>query len=132
GQATMDVYTEKSSVQTVLYGLPHYRVLGAEAASSFETMATAIGTTTIEAEFETHATGPGTYWSADDGVQVTPGRPWQPKVVRQVSEDTHGVLVVGGAYMDESSVGPKITRPTTEWERDRDGEVDSCLTSWWP
>jgi PKD repeat protein len=132
GQATMDVYTEKSSVQTVLYGLPQYRVLGAEAASSFETMATAIGSTTIEVEFEKHATGAGTYWSADDGVQVTPGRPWQPKVVQQVSEDTHGVLIVGGEYTDEFGVAPKITRPTTEWERGRDGRVESCLTSWWP
>jgi len=70
---------------------------------------------------------------ADGEVQVTAGRPIQPKVVKPLhaSDPVQGVLLTGGSFADIRPYNPRIARPDREWDPDTP-ELQICLPSDWP
>ncbi len=137
--STTSTYDVKSLVQQTLYGPPQYQVFD-DAGSATPLTGTASTTAPAAADgplhssFDENALDDGRrYWSVAGDVQITPGRPWQPRVVLDaLPPDTHGVLITDGHFEDRELVDPVVTRPTMEWEQGT-GNLDGvCHDSWWP
>jgi len=148
GLAAPTVYDEKSSIQTVFYGLPMYQVTagsvaalnalapaGVPAGNSTITLIDGGAPTTHVAALEQVDEASGSYFSADGDTAATAGRPVQPKVALPLaaspSGPVRGAVLTGGAYHDISGFDPLIARPTNEWELDA-AEPQICLPSFWP
>ena len=148
GLASMTVYDEKSTIQTVFYGLPMYRVhtpavapalrantAGVAATTTTLTMKDGATTTTTAAQVNEVDAATGTYFTAAGDAQSTAGRPIEPRMVAPLapsaSSPVHGVIITGGAYTDTTGFDPVIVRPTNEWEA-AVREPSTCLSSFWP
>ena len=145
--STVSTYDVKSLVQQTLYGIPHYQIVGAgpatptAQASSLDAPSVAATGSTVPHAFDLQEVADpdtqGRYWAVGGdpaNVQVTPGRPWQPRYAEPVPAGTRGALVRGGAFTAVADVLPVVTRPTVEWETDPDASLlaDQCRDSWWP
>ena len=157
GVSNMDVYSEKSSIQTTLYGLPMWKMAPSAAqmnppVSPYNSTPVANFRLTVDDGGEittTHAVErvdvdhlPGSsnsraFYTASGDHQVTAWRPIQPKVVVDVTDTDnliHGVLVTGGDYSylgDMDSFYPVISKPRQEWARE-DDENPTCVNAFWP
>ena len=144
GLSTVSTYDVKSLIQQTLYGPPQYRVFrttSAEAlATALDAAATGItstpnpdGTTTHRFGFTSMPTDASPrWWTVDDDVQITPGRPWQPRAVLPIAETTRGAVITTGRYRDVTGFEPMVTRPTVEWEQAAPELGATCRNSWWP
>lgn len=144
-QAAPTVYDEKSTIQTVFYGLPMYSVRTPVTLAGAASLAAPAGDVTIniddggtptsivvDRELETVADGQ--YYLAGGEYQVTAGRPIQPKVVVDVPNTgtpVSDVVVWAATYTDITQFDPVISRPTTEWEEGA-LEPQPCIESFWP
>ena len=136
GLSTVSTYDAKALMQQTMYGPPQYRVFGTPSSGEPATLqATAEGTGSTAYSFAL-APQPSvsgvTYWTVDGDVQITPGRPWQPRAVYDVGPTAHGAVISGGSYREVEDVTPVITRPTMEWEQGTAELGDTCRNSWWP
>ena len=140
------VYDEKSTIQYELYGLPQYKVEGGQPLSSNQLDSTLISANsqttssdsdlTITPSFILTQTEAGSYYSSDGDYQSTAFRPIQPRVVidgSSLSGDgpIHGLVLVGGTFIDEDDFDPVITRPTNDWELDAQ-EAQLLPATFWP
>jgi hypothetical protein len=151
GQLAMTEYDEKVSIQSTLFGLPMYKVAPPDNAliAAIESLqaqpeGTYIGDLTLIVDgdpdppiiplVEVTAGDDGSYITADGDVQVTAGRPIQPRVVQNLdgeSDPVHGVILTGGLFTDLVPFDPVISRPNREWESSAP-ELQICLPSDWP
>lgn len=145
-QAATTVYDEKSTIQTVLYGLPMYRVQTAAAPNlrAANIVAPAgdvtiditdgLTTTTTSVPRDEVTVDDGTYFTAGGDYQATAGRAVQPRVALDVDATgavAKDVLIFGATYSDIEGFNPLIARPTNEWE-DGATEPQPCIESFWP
>jgi PKD repeat protein len=154
--APMTVYDEKSSIQTVFYGLPMYRVVTAASpppvaavAAHAEAPAGALApvpstsvhvidgaTATTTAALSQVDSASGSYITADGDSQSTAGRPREPRMALHLPDTAtplvHGVLLRAGQYVDSpDGWDPVIARPTTDWEVGV-AEPQTCREAFWP
>jgi hypothetical protein len=146
-------YELKSSIQFMLYGLPQYSI-GAQLTSSESTTQSTtaqviendasllleikdgLDVTTTSHVLHRVLTDNGDYFTADGDAQAITFRPVQPRVVRDVTQDeaqaVHGVLLLGGQFIDEPGFDPVITHTTYAWgDRERE-EQQVSLDAFWP
>jgi len=133
----------KSSIQTVFYGLPMYKIDTPPAPPSPPpggpgnlTVLDGASSTTIPYSLTPVTNGDGKYYTSNDGAQVTSGRPVQPKVLKTNitpagGQPVHGVLVTSGTYTTESPFDPVIATPATEWMANLK-ELELCVSGLWP
>jgi hypothetical protein len=148
----LGLYDEKILVETTLYGLPMARVsvptpTGAtsgrqtEAAESSPSSGDCVDpiadglsrrTVTFTVQFSETVTADGRYYSVNNEVQASGGRPIQPRVSRDIAEvgtEARGVLFVGGDYRDSEPFDPVIARPVTDTAMT---EPVFTLQGWYP
>lgn len=144
-QAAPTVYDEKSTIQTVFYGLPMYSVRTPVAPAATASLAAPAGDVTVNVDDggtptnivvsrELETVADGQYYLAGGEYQATAGRPIQPKAVIDVPNTgtpVKDVVVWAAAYTDITQFDPVIARPTTEWE-DGATEPQSCIETFWP
>ncbi len=149
GQLAMTEYDEKVSIQSTLFGLPMYQVdppteavMAAIQSLQAQAAGISLGDLTLTVDevetpypLEEITAVDGHYITADGDVQVTAGRPIQPRVVQQLgggeSEPVHGVLLTGGSFTDLDDFDPVISRPDREWVIAAP-ELQICLPGDWP
>lgn len=149
--STITDYDFKTSVQTVLYGLPMYEVVpngmssplnsgnnfydefvlnvkdeGQDNAYSY----TINKNTVLEAA---PADEYGTFFSTDGDYQATAWRAVQPRVTRELAGGlaVHGVVITGGDFELISNHDPLLSLPKQEWSGDYD-VASVCVNSFWP
>jgi len=145
------VYTEKSSAQATLYGLPMYSLSPASVAGLFgQTAVQASGGSTKTSQLSitdqgttqpvplelvpvVSQSGAGEYFAINGEYQTTATRPVQPKYVSElpVGQAVHDALVLGGTYEDLPGYDPVYFRPTTELTRGA-SEISFCQEAYWP
>jgi hypothetical protein len=143
---SLGLYDEKILVEATLYGLPMARVSVPNPTTSTSQLQTqavessplsiADGllrrTITITAPFSEVTTPDGRYYSVDNEVQASGGRPIQPRVSRDIAEagvEAQGVLFLGGDYRDIEPFNPVIARPVTDTAMT---EPSFTLQGWYP
>ncbi len=150
GQLAMTEYDEKVSIQSTLFGLPMYQVdpptqavVAAVESLQAQTAGIYFGDLTLTVDgvpldpiaLEEVISDDGSYITADGDVQVTAGRPIQPRVVQEINngalDPVHGVVLTGGSFTDLLPFDPLISRPDREWQSGRP-ELQICIPGDWP
>jgi hypothetical protein len=120
------VYDEKVLMQTVLYGLPMFRIGGADlgppppdAPAPVEDPATGLPSSvvTVEPDLARTEVPRGSFWSVQGETQVTHHRPIQPRTSVDVTRSelvARGAVVTGLRSRDVTGVDPVFARPTVD------------------
>ncbi len=146
-------YDEKVLMQTVLYGLPMYKVetgatlspsdpfpnVDSEASIDNTLGSMQTGTFTYNAPIEDFSSeqepGTGTFWSLSDYTHRAAGDPVQPLYFSDEpsfgpTNELRGAILLSGTYSNHANNDPVITLPYNEYVTP--SEVDFDAPSWYP
>ncbi|MDY6834567.1 MAG: NosD domain-containing protein, partial [Chloroflexota bacterium] len=115
-------FDEKILIESTLYGLPMYQFTldlnSQEVTSKVSLLSDVESTETTPTEL--HEGPNGYYYTAHDGTQMTPYRPIQPRIIKDISytgtdkQTAHGVLLTGANYKKHLNFDPIIARPVDD------------------
>jgi hypothetical protein len=146
-----DSYDAKILMQSVLYGLPMYKITSGgtldpgnpfPSANITSTTPSAFGDVKVghlsyglAGAFSESSTEDGTFLALDDWIYFSAGEPVQPTFFADVSASTagslHGAVFLGGVYSDVMTFDPVVALPYNEYITSTD-EPSFSGSGWYP